>query len=267
MGLALLPSILQNAAVGVAAGLPVSILLGGFLFVVVTTSYARKRTSDQWLVIASLWLFFALQVAPKNSLGGLAGHLAAAAVLVVVVRFGWTHLPRHEGPGARLLLLRSFTLGERSNRLFQELETLWRGVGSIQLVGAADLALTTLEPHELLNFVRGRSGRYFPQSQTEVDRRLASFDYAPDPDGRFRVNVIFCDGDATWQYAVRRLLAESHCVLMDLRGFTKYRAGCVFELQCLAESAVRSRVVCLIDEVTDRGFHGDLGNRCLYTRT
>jgi hypothetical protein len=248
---------LKTFAVWAAVGLPVSILLGGLLLFFVTRSYARKRTSDQWLVIASVWLFFAAAVAPLNSLG-LAWNLASAAAFVLVVRSGWTRLPRYEGPCVRLLLLRSFTLGERSNRLFQELETLWRGVGSIQLVGAPDLALITLEPHELLDFIRGRSGRYFAHSQTDVDRTLASFDYARDPDGRFRVNVIFCGGDATWQYAVHRLLAESHCILMDVRGFTRYRAGCVFEIRCLAESAVRSRVVFLVDEVTDRGFIGEI---------
>jgi hypothetical protein len=154
--------------------------------------------------------------------------------------------------------LRSFSLGESSNRLFQVFETLWRGVGSMQLVGAADLAGSTLEPHELLDFFRGRSGRYFAHSERDVDRRLASFDHAPDPDGRFRVNEVFCLGDATWQHAVRRLLADSHCVLMDVRGFTRYRAGCVFEIGCLAKSAAGSRIVFLVDRVTDRGFIGEV---------
>jgi hypothetical protein len=116
-----------------------------------TRSYARKRLSEQWLVVAA----------------------------------GWRRLPRYEGPSVRLLLLRSFTLGERSNRLFQDLESLWRSIGSIQLVGAVDLALTTLEPHELLDFMRGRSGREFVHCPADVDARLASFDQTRDPDGRF----------------------------------------------------------------------------------
>ncbi len=251
-----LPRMLGVAAVGAAAGLLVSVLLGGLLLRLVTTSYTRKRTSDQWLVIASIWLFFVVAVA--FSLAGLAANLACAAVFVFVVRFMWSRLPRPESPCLRLLLLRSFSLGERSNRLFQEFETLWRGVGSIQLVGAADLAGSTLEPHELLDFVRGRSGRYFSHSESDADRRLASFDHATDPDGRFRVNEIFCIGDATWQHAVRRLLAESHCVLMDVRGFTRYRAGCVFEIGCLAKSTAGSRIVFLVDGVTDRGFIGEI---------
>jgi hypothetical protein len=251
-----LPRLLWIAAVGAAAGLLVSVLLGGLLLRLVTTSYSQKRTSDQWLVIASVWSFFSLAIA--FSLPALAANLACAAAFVFVVRFMWSRLPRPESPCLRLLLLRSFSLGERSTRLFQEFETLWRGVGSIQLVGAADLAGSTLEPHELLDFFRGRSGRYFAHSESDVDRRLASFDYATDPDGRFRVNEIFCIGDATWQHAVRRLLAESHCVLIDVRGFTRYRAGCVFEIQCLAKSAPGSRIVFLVDGVTDRAFIGEI---------
>ena len=178
-----LPLMLRVAAVGATTGLLVSVLLGGLVLRLVTTSYTRKRTSDQWLVIASVWLFFAVAVA--FSLAGLAANLACAAVFVVVVRFVWSRLPRPESPCLRLLLLRSFSLGERSNRLFQEFETLWRGVGSIQLVGAADLAGSTLEPHELLDFVRGRSGRYFALVD-DVDRRLASFDHATDRIGGSR---------------------------------------------------------------------------------
>jgi hypothetical protein len=188
------PIMLQRLAVGMAVGLPISLVLGGLLVFRVSTAYTRKRTSDQWLVIASVWLFFAVAVTSQDSLAGLVANLACTAVGVFVVRFVWSRLPRSESPCLRLLLLRSFSLGERSNRLFQELETLWRGVGSVQLVGAADLAVSTLEPHELLDFLRGRSGRYFSHSESDVDRRLASFDYATDPDTRFRVNEILPSG-------------------------------------------------------------------------
>ena len=181
-------------------------------------------------------------------------NLACVAVFGLAVAAGWRRVPRYEGPNVRLLLLRSFTLGERSNRLFQDLESLWRSIGSIQLVGAVDLALTTLEPHELMDFLRGRFGREFVHGPADVEARLASFDHARDPDGRFRVNVIFCGGDASWQYAVNRLLIDSDCVLMDVRGFTRYRAGCVFEIRCLAESGRPFRTAFLVDETTDRGF-------------
>ena len=105
-----------------------------------------------------------------------------------------------------------------------------------------------------MDFLRGQSGREFVHSPADVDARLASFDHARDPDGRFRVNVIFCGGDASWQYAVNRILIDSDCVLMDLRGFSRHRAGCVFEIRCLAESDLPFRTVFLVDETTDRSF-------------
>jgi len=152
-----------------------------------------------------------------------------------------------------MLLLRSFSLGRRSDWFFQEFETLWRGIGSVQLIGGVDLALTTLEPHELLDFLRGRAGRYFVHRQADVDARIGAFDYHRDPDGCFRVNDIYCM-EAVWQYAVNRLLNRSDCVVMDLRGFNRHRAGCVFEIQCLAQSMPASRAVFLIDKGTDRAF-------------
>jgi hypothetical protein len=207
------------------------------------------------LLIASVWLFLATVVAfrPSHPVG-LPANLACVAVFGLGVSAGWRRLPRYEGPGVRLLLLRSFTLGERSNRLFQDLESLWRSIGSVQLVGGVDLALTTLEPHELLDFLRGRAGREFVHCPADVNARLTLFDHARDPDGRFRVNVIFCGGDATWKYAVDRMLIDSDCVLMDLRGFSRHRAGCVFEIRCLAQSNLPFRTVFLVDETTDRGF-------------
>jgi hypothetical protein len=247
--------ILQTIAVLALVGVLASVVLGSLLFSLVARSYARKRLSEQWLLIASVWLFLAVAVASVVSpVVGLPANLACVAVFGLGVAIGWRRLPRYEGPNVRLLLLRSFTLGERSNRLFQDLESLWRSIGSIQLVGAVDLALTTLEPHELLDFLRGRSGREFVHCPADVDARLASFDQTRDPDGRFRVNVIFCRGDAIWKYAVNRMLIDSDCVLMDVRGFSRHRAGCVFEIRCLAESDLPLRTVFLVDESTDRDF-------------
>jgi len=249
--------IFQTFAIVILVGVLASAAVGALLFFLVTRSYACKIVSEQWLVIASVWLYLAIAVASVFTPVGLPANLACLAVVGVGVAGGWRRLPRHQGPNVRLLLLRSFSLRERSNRLFQDLESLWRSIGSIQLVGAVDIALTTLEPHELLDFLRGRLGREFVHSPAEVDARLALFDHERDPDGRFRVNVIFCGGDSTWQYAVDRMLRDSDCVLMDLRGFSRHRAGCVFEIRCLAGSDRSFRTVFLVDESTDRGFVGE----------
>ncbi|HEU4691181.1 MAG TPA: hypothetical protein VFS23_22595 [Vicinamibacterales bacterium] len=244
--------ILRQTAILIAVGLLAAIAIGIGTFRLVATRYAHKRISDQWLLVSSAWLYFALAVGSVQSLIGPLGNIACFVVWSAAVHRMLGRVPHYRGPGVRLLLLRSFTLGARSEHLFQQFETMWRSVGSIQLVGATDVALTTLEPHELLDFMRGRSNREFVHDRAGVDARLASFDRERDPDGRFRVNVIYCAGDSTWKYAVHRLLAESDCVLMDLRGFTRHRAGCVFEIRSLAESPVQPRVVFLADQATDR---------------
>jgi hypothetical protein len=246
--------ILRQTAALIAVGLVAAIAMGAGAFRLVASSYARKRISDQWLLVSSAWLYFALAVASVHSLIGPVGNVACFVVWWGGVQYTLSRVPRSCGPGVRLLLLRSFTLGARSERLFQQLEALWRSVGSIQLVGAPDIALTTLEPHELLDFMMGRSNREFVHDRAGVDARLASFDSSRDPDGRFRVNVIYCAGDSTWKYAVHRLMDQADCVLMDVRGFTRHRAGCVFEIRCLAESAALRKVVFLADQATDRIF-------------
>jgi hypothetical protein len=246
--------ILRQTAILIAVGLLAAIAIGAGSFRLIATRYARKRISDQWLLVSSAWLYFAIAVAPVNALIGPIGNIACFLAWSAGVHYMLNRVPHYRGPGVRLLLLRSFTLGARSDRLFQQFEGLWRSVGSIQLVGATDVALTTLEPHELLDFMRGKSNREFVHDRAGVDARLASFDRERDPDGRFRVNVIYCAGDSTWKYAVHRLLTESDCVLMDVRGFTRYRAGCVFEIRSLAESSFQPKVVFLADHVTDRAF-------------
>ena len=246
-------SVLRTIAGISLLGLLVSLTLGILVFVLVAKRYGRKQTSSQWLVILSSWLVLAIASSNPEWPLSLATNLAAVAVFAIVVRVGWKRLRRTEQPGVRMLLLRSFTLGRRSDWFFQELETLWRGIGSVQLIGGPDLALSTLEPHELLDFLRRRAGRYFVHTQADVDRRIGGFDYERDPDGCFRVNDLYC-ADAVWQYAATRLLNSSDCVVLDLRGFNRHRAGCVFEIQCLAQSMPPSRVVFLADKITDRSF-------------
>jgi hypothetical protein len=52
-------------------------------------------------------------------------------------------------------------LGKVSQRLFDALDKHWRHVGSIQMIAGPDLATTTVEPHEFLDFLRGRLARRF----------------------------------------------------------------------------------------------------------
>jgi hypothetical protein len=153
----------------------------------------------------------------------------------------------------RLLLLRVFSLGKRSERLFGALATHWRHVGSIELIAGPDLATTTLAPHEFLDFLTGRLGRRFIDGPQALERRRSEMDTKPDQDGRFRINDFFCHED-TWKMVLSRLVKESDAVVMDLRGFTSHNKGCLFEVNELINVAPLGRVVLIVDNTTDQPF-------------
>ena len=71
-----------------------------------------------------------------------------------------------------------------------------------------------------------------------------------DRDLRFRVNDFFCYDD-TWKMVLSRLARDSDAVLMDLRGFSRKNAGCVFELGELARMVPLEHVVFVVDRRTD----------------
>jgi hypothetical protein len=157
------------------------------------------------------------------------------------------------GSGCRLLVLRVFALGARGERLFAGVTTHWRYVGSVQLVAGPDLATTTVEPHEFLDFVHGRLAGRFIDGPATLARRLAAMDLQPDRDARYRINDFFCFDDA-WRATVSRLARDSDAVLVDLRGFSRTNAGVVFELTTLTDVVPLGRVVMAIDGTTDEAF-------------
>jgi hypothetical protein len=152
-------------------------------------------------------------------------------------------------PPVRLLLLRTFGYRRRSTRLLSTLSAHWRWIGSIQVIAGPDLAAATLEPHELLEFVRGRMGNRVLNTPSDIDQRLADLDLVPDRDGRYRVNDFFCAGDV-WQATLRRLVATSHAVLIDLRGFEARHGGAIYEIEQLVQLSALHRVVAIVDGTT-----------------
>ena len=112
--------------------------------------------------------------------------------------------------------------------MFETLSRPWRYIGSVGLIAGDDLALSTVAPHRFLDFVSGRLARLFIDSDSSLVRSIAAFDDRRDVDGRFRINDFFCHAD-TWQAVLRRLIARTDVVLMDLRNFSSGNAGCAFE--------------------------------------
>ena len=260
--------ILAVILLGVAALSPLAYVVGRRL----GRWYDRKAISDQSITLDALWLVFAFThsivlVAANGPLWLLSGF-AAFLVYKAVLLLGLRTIGRGSAAAAaapRLLVLRAFSLGRRSERLFNAITKQWRHVGSVQLICGPDLATTTIEPHEFLDFLHGRISRRFIDGPAALDQRISEADLAPDPDGRFRVNEFFCYDDV-WRTVFARLLAASDCVLMDLRGFSRQNAGLAFEVQELVRSAPLDRVVLLVDDETDRSYLHEIARHAWGTR-
>jgi hypothetical protein len=233
--------------------------VGWLILILIRRMYERKKVSDQSITLDAIWLMFgfanSLLLASNGAIWILSGLLAFLGFKVVA----WAGLrllsskTKRTQKSPSLLLLRVFALGKRRERLFGALATHWRHVGSIELIAGPDLATTTLEPHEFLDFLTGKLGRRFIDGPQALDRRRSEMDTKPDQDGRFRVNDFFCHED-TWKMVLSRLVKESEVVVMDLRGFTSQNKGCVYEVNELINVAPLGRVVFVIDETTDEHF-------------
>jgi hypothetical protein len=218
--------------------------------------YVAKQISDQSLTIDAIWMLFTIIFSMDLSFGHplwtLAGVVSFAAYKMCV-RIGFAQLMRRDPvpqKGPALLVLRSFSIGHDSEHLFDVVGRHWRRVGSMQMIAGVDLVSRTVEPHEFLDFVSGKLARRFIDSEEVLNRRISERDVAPDRDLRFRINEFFCYDD-TWKLTFARLVHDSDAVLMDLRGFSRQNAGCVFELHELARMVALDRVVFVVDGRTD----------------
>ena len=218
--------------------------------------YERKKVTDQSITLDSIWIVFAIVHGVFLALNGPVWSLAtifAFAIYKSIVAVGFRLSKPATGDALRLLVLRVFSLGRRSQRLFHGIAQNWRYVGSIQLIAGPDLATSTVEPHEFLAFLGGKLSRRFIDGPQSFQERLAEIDLARDFDCRFRVNDFFCNENA-WRMVLSRLIDESDAVLMDLRGFSRANAGCVFELEELKKLGAPERVLFIVDPTTDQRF-------------
>jgi len=233
--------------------------LGWWLLRWLGRRYQEKRMSDQSISLDALWLLFGVlqsfTLVFEDWAWIFTGAVAFAAYKFTVwAAFAFLARQRGEGTAGRiLLLLRVFSLGHRSQSLFDFLSKIWLRVGSICLIAGPDLVTATVEPHEFLDFVGGHLSRRFVQGEADLEQRVSLMDTRPDPDGRHRVNEFFCRAN-TWQMTMQRLAGQSNAVLMDLRSFSKTNQGCIYELQQLMNNIPLSGVVLVIDDSTNRPF-------------
>jgi hypothetical protein len=233
----------------IVVGFAAFAVVAAALLVVVRRRYEAKQLSDESLTIGTMWWLFvfshAIGLAFEHPLAPLGGVVAMVA-FTAVTHIGFRSARAEAGSGRKLLLLRSFAIGPRAERLFDALEKHWRRVGSIQMIAGDDLATRTVEPHEFLDFTTGRLARRFIDGAPALERRLREMDVHPDRDGRFRVNDFFCYDD-TWRAVLSSLVDQSDAVLMDLRGFSSRNTGCVFEIGELFRLVPLDRVLFVVD--------------------
>ena len=220
--------------------------------------YDRKKLSDQSLTVDAVWLVFAVVQSidlafngPAWILTGLVAFIAYKSVASLGFRLAAGN--RDTKAVKTLLLLRVFALGKRSETFFGKLRKHWQYTGGIVMIAGPDLVTATVEPHEFLDFLRGKTARQFVSNAADVERRLSALANVPDPDGRYRISEFFCHND-TWQMTMERLAASSDVVLMDLRSFSPKNQGCVYELGRLLDGIDLNRVIFLVDSTTDHNF-------------
>jgi hypothetical protein len=221
--------------------------------------YAAKRFSDVQLLARAWWLMFvaliAIELLNARDAPAWSAALAALCVLPFAPLQRWVfrrvHAARNAPPPATLLLLRVFGFRARTERLFDRIGARWRWHGPVTMIAAPDVVSRTIDAVDFLDWLLGRSGSNFVRDADELRRRLAAIDRQRDPDGRFRVSE-FCCADNTWRATVVELMQRADVVLMDLRGITRERKGCEFELQQLAQRLPPGRVVLVVEPGADR---------------
>jgi hypothetical protein len=169
-GLALWGFRLLGLAAGVLLVLPVARGIGRW--------YQARRTSEQMLFIDAWWaLLTAVQtttlVITSGRIGEVVAFLGFGAYLLVshaLLRGLQTDRP----PAARLLLLRVFGHGRRTERLLDALNQRWRPFGTVDLIAGRDLALRNIDPSEFYTFLSASTGQRRMSGISRGDHPTAS---------------------------------------------------------------------------------------------
>jgi hypothetical protein len=243
----------------VLLALPVG-LLAWWRLRALARGYEAKRFSEAQLLARTWWLLLvaldAIELISSRG-AGVAVPVFAVSVLSVALYGPLLGIALRRAvagprpPRRTLLVLRVFGDTARSEALFDRLAARWRWFGPVTMIAAPDVVARTVDPGDFLRFAAGDIASTFVTTQADLERRLATLDTVPDPDGRYRVNE-FCCRDSSWQATVVQLIERADAVVMDLRGYGPQRAGCAFELGELARRCRPEQVVLLVDASTNR---------------
>jgi hypothetical protein len=176
--------------------------------------------------------------------------LESAALRIVVRTAG--------PPIGALLFLRVFKPSGRSQAFTDRFLAYWRFAAPLWMIGGPDLAGAYLEPNEFFAYVRGRLREHFVADPGEAAERVAALDTGRDPDGRFRVNEVYCTND-TWRPTVLEMMSRAGAILLDLREYSEARAGTRYELTEVLRRAPLEKVLVLVNARDDVSrIHGEI---------
>jgi hypothetical protein len=219
-------------------------------------AYRHQKLSDRSLILDALWWVFACNYSMWLIIDGLAWAATAPVAFVAyksVLTVGYKLLHTDSNLGLGLTFLRVFNLGRRSDALFDVVAKYWRHIGSVQMITGPDMARSMVQPHQFLDFLSGKLSSHFVRDQRTLEHSLQERDRGPDPDGRFRINSLFCHADS-WRPALPYLVQQGDTVLMDLRSFSAENFGCIHELEYLAQHVEIDRCVFVVDATTNAPF-------------
>jgi hypothetical protein len=104
-----------------------------------------------------------------------------------------------------------------------------------------------------MTFLNRRIDDLFVSGDEVLNADTLAVDDELDVDGRYRVTEFFCH-DNIWKSVFSKLAPTADSVLMDLRGFSRQNAGCVFEIEELCRLIPLTRVTFLTNQLTDVDF-------------
>lgn len=244
----------------IVVGFALAATLGIALLRGLGVAYRSYGLPGDLVQIGSLWALFSLAqgvpLAFEDPVWSLAAPAPAAFGAFLLIAAQGVPVGDDTLPAPRLLLLRVFALGRRSEDVYRAVTTTWQHIGPIRLIAGPDLARATVEPDEFLTFAAGRLDQLVVVDASQVEQPDVGDTRFRDRHGRHLVREYLCAGDA-WQEVVARLVACTDLVLVDVRGFDRANAGTHYELVLLARTRMLDRAVLIIDATTDRALVAD----------
>ena len=229
-----------------------------------SSRYAAKRFSDVQLSLGAYWaLMTAFMVGSvlkeQNPFEFRRFTLEWACLAIVGLWLLWRWLQavavrnavRSAGSSNGVLLfLRVFKPSARSEAFTDRFFAYWRFAAPVWMIAGPDLAGAYMEPNEFFAYLRGRLREHFIAEPDEAAAHVEALDSVRDPDGRFRVNEVYCTDD-TWRPTVLEMMARAGVILLDLREYSQQRRGTRYELTELLRRAPLDKVLVLIDAKDD----------------